>query len=223
MLWVSFAYTTPALLAGRKSCTRRHWQPGHARRFQAGATVTAYDRRPDHGGQPVAVLRLTQDAREEPDSATPDSDYEAEGFPYLLSCTHLLPRTIQAQVAQGLWSAAWFRQWRLAGGRSHVVRFEVLEYLNREGMDRFPAVAGLWQAARRGLATERRVAALLKATEPLLLDGDTLVLAVAYEFHRERLSDPAVSAAVERALTAVAGRPLRCRFVQQGALVAASR
>lgn len=43
---ISFAHTTPALLAGKKTVTRRDWKPGHAAKFHSGLDVDAWDRSP---------------------------------------------------------------------------------------------------------------------------------------------------------------------------------
>ncbi len=120
---ISFAHTTPALLAGEKTVTRREWSPEHAARFRAGQMVDAYDRSPRNGGKRVATIRITSITRE-PMSAMPDGDYEAEGFAYL--------------EAHGIGSAAGhdtsrrgFEEWRQAGTDAYVVRFELVEIDNR--------------------------------------------------------------------------------------------
>jgi len=46
---ISFAWTTEASLAGRKTATRRCWSEGYARRFKSGDLVQAYDRNPSGG------------------------------------------------------------------------------------------------------------------------------------------------------------------------------
>ena len=73
-LWISFSWTSAALLAGHKTVTRRDWDADYARRFRAGREVIAYDKLPRNGGKPIARLRLTDDARYEPDAAAPDSE-----------------------------------------------------------------------------------------------------------------------------------------------------
>jgi hypothetical protein len=118
---ISFAYTTPALVAGHKTVTRRHWDEAYAHRFKAGDDVVAYDRSPRQGGKPVARLRLTQDVRLEPDADAPDSDYDAEGFAFLYEA----PGKFRSFTRED------FAAWREEGGSSHVVRFEVLEIYER--------------------------------------------------------------------------------------------
>lgn len=119
-LIISFAYTTPALIAGQKTVTRRHWKGDYADRFKAGTEVTAYDRSPRAGGKPVARLRLTQDVQLEPDADAPDSDYDAEGFAFLYEA----PGKFRSFTRED------FADWRREGGSSHVVRFEVVEIVN---------------------------------------------------------------------------------------------
>lgn len=131
---ISFAWTTPSLLAGEKSVTRRDWDADYARRFTRGDIVLAYDRSPRSGGKPIARLRLTADVTYEPDADAPDSDWEAEGFgwfwdreleradrddPGSVPCSDIADRVC--------WDG--FADWRQRGGSSWVIRFEVIEYL----------------------------------------------------------------------------------------------
>ena len=80
---ISFAWTTPALLAGAKTVTRRDWKPEHAAKFHAGMLVEAYDRSPRAHGRKVATIRLTSAPRREWSSHLSEADYEAEGFVWL--------------------------------------------------------------------------------------------------------------------------------------------
>lgn len=120
---ISFAWTTPALISGNKSCTRRDWNPNYARRFRRGDIVIAYDRQPRNGGKPIARLRLTQDVTHERDADAPDSDWAAEGFAWF-------QQRYGDHLSNGR-DVSWkgFCDWRKDGGSSWVVRFEVLEYL----------------------------------------------------------------------------------------------
>ena len=52
---ISFRHTTPALLAGRKTVTRRSWHPVHLERWQKAWDLgrlehKAYDKSPRQGG-----------------------------------------------------------------------------------------------------------------------------------------------------------------------------
>jgi hypothetical protein len=81
---ISFAYTTPALLAGRKTRTRRLWDDAYAQRFHKGDLVQAWDHVPRvKGAKRVGTIRLTAEPRKEHISDMPAWDYEREGFAYL--------------------------------------------------------------------------------------------------------------------------------------------
>ena len=57
---ISFAWTTPALLAGAKTVTRRDWKGRHGMAFHEGDFVQAWDRSPRVGGKQVATIQLTE-------------------------------------------------------------------------------------------------------------------------------------------------------------------
>lgn len=80
---ISFAYTTPALLAGRKTVTRREWKDSWAERFKKDEFVQAYDKDARYGGKKVAVIQLTEKPYKEELIKMPFADYEGEGFRYL--------------------------------------------------------------------------------------------------------------------------------------------
>ena len=115
---ISFAWTTPALLAGRKTVTRREWNDRHALRFRKGDLVAAYNRQPRFGGHQVATIRLTRDAYKESTALAPPEDFEAEGFAYCEE--HGLK--VDGWPARAVW-----RSWRLNPDDWWVVRFEVVE------------------------------------------------------------------------------------------------
>ena len=81
MMIISFAWTTPALLAGQKTVTRRNWSDRHARLFHAGDHVAAWDRSPHLHGKQVAVIELTHDPYKSEE--LPHEDWSREGFDYL--------------------------------------------------------------------------------------------------------------------------------------------
>jgi hypothetical protein len=118
---IAFAWTTPALLAGRKSCTRRDWSPDYAGGFRKGDLVAAYNRNPRHGGRQVATLRLTDDPGLSRTCDAPDSDYEAEGFAYLQE---------QGKKVDGVSPLALWRHWkRQRDILKWVIRFDVIEIM----------------------------------------------------------------------------------------------
>lgn len=114
---ISFAWTTPALLAGQKTVTRRDWEPAYARRFHKGDIVLAYDRTPRVGGKQVATIRLTTDPYFERGCDTPHDDWEAEGFAYLES---------KGITLKGVQPTAIWRGWKATTDGLWVIRFEVV-------------------------------------------------------------------------------------------------
>ena len=76
---ISFAWTTKALLANKKSETRRFWTDEYAAKFKAGMIVDAYDKSARFGGKKVATIRLVKAPYKEPLSEMSDESFEAEG------------------------------------------------------------------------------------------------------------------------------------------------
>ena len=128
---ISFGWTWPALVNGAKSVTRRGWDPRYAAMFHAGEVVYAFDRSPRFRGHPIAKIRLTADPVLELDSLAPDGDYEAEGFAFFAEHPELLPKAAREQARVTLSREA-FDQWRKGGGKSWVIRFEIVEVYGKE-------------------------------------------------------------------------------------------
>jgi hypothetical protein len=114
---ISFAWTTPALLAGRKTVTRREWDTDYALRFQEGELVAAYDRSPRAKGKQVATVRLTRAPYVEEAAKAPDDDWEGEGFAYL---------TERGFTLHGLSPREMWDGWKADNPLLWVVRFEVV-------------------------------------------------------------------------------------------------
>lgn len=123
MMIVSFAWTTPALLADRKTVTRRDWRRVYAERFRKDQHIAAYDRSPRIGGRQVATVRLTQAPYLENIADAPEADYEAEGLAYMAE---------QGKRVQGVPPLQFWREWRSTGQLLYVVRFELIEVLQLE-------------------------------------------------------------------------------------------
>jgi len=119
---ISFGYTTPALLARRKTVTRREWDDRYAKSFKGGEIVQAYDKSPRAGGKKVGEVKLIVAPYKEPLMAMPDTDYEAEGFAFLYGNGHTPPKW------SGLpsFSMEAFKLWRQSGGTVWVIRFRVI-------------------------------------------------------------------------------------------------
>lgn len=122
---ISFAYTTSALVADRKTCTRRYWSEPYARRFQKNEMVQGWDKLPRCLGKQVAWVRITTAPYFEAMSLMPDSDYEAEGYAYFQENPHLLP------ARPGLMGTSWaeFEAWRRSPDSMWVVRLKLEEVL----------------------------------------------------------------------------------------------
>ena len=131
---ISFAWTSDALLAGRKICTCRDWERDYAERFKAGDIIRAYDRSPRYQGKQIATLRLTHDAT----FGTLvdvlggfDAAYEAEGFAYgdeqVASGNQQMRKAIERNL--GVEPGETLRDWlhQTAMVREWIVRFEVMD------------------------------------------------------------------------------------------------
>jgi len=123
MMTISFAWTTPALLAGVKTVTRRDWNPEYAARFRAGQLVAAYDRQPRYRGRQVATIRLTQPPYRQSTADAPESDWEAEGFAYL----ERMGSKVGKLTPRVLWKA-----WHVFPQEMWVVRFELVEVVGAQ-------------------------------------------------------------------------------------------
>lgn len=122
---ISFAWTTPALLAGAKTMTRRDWSTSHATKFRAGMLVDAWNYTPRVNSarrgiaiaHKVATIRITRDPYKVRvrGSLTPDV-IEREGFNWLREHGH-------AETVDQI-----LRSWDLDPElREWVVEFELVE------------------------------------------------------------------------------------------------
>lgn len=116
MMIIAFQQTTPALLAMRKSRTRREWNEAHTKKFKVGMICSAYDKSPRVGGKKVAEIRIVG-LKKEDISLMPDEDFEKEGFAYLEG---------QGIRIWGKEPLVAFQEWRDAGGEYIVVDFELV-------------------------------------------------------------------------------------------------
>lgn len=121
MMWISFSWTTPALLAGRKTRTRRQWKLSHAQSFNAGDLVAAYDKSPRIGGKKVAIIRLTKEPYFTNTYDLTDEDWELEGFAYLSS----IGATVNGKSPEQFWD-----DWKAAMLILSTIDFELVEILS---------------------------------------------------------------------------------------------
>lgn len=116
---ISFGWTTPALVAGHKTVTRRDWKQQHAAKFKAGMIVDAWNTSPRNvhmSPKKIATIRITRDPYIE-SSADFYPDEEAEGFWWLIENGHA--ETV-ADIGES---------WLSKPHPLYVVRFEVVEVL----------------------------------------------------------------------------------------------
>ena len=124
---VSFSKTTAALVARRKTVTRREWKDGHAARFKPGDVVDAWSASPHRGGKRVGKIRILS-VTKEPTRLIPDSDWEAEGFAYMAE------RGLNVEKDRSC--EAFCRAWRQHPTlETYVIRFEVVEILGESCED----------------------------------------------------------------------------------------
>lgn len=115
---ISFGWTTPALLAGVKTVTRRDWSEKHAAHFKAGQIVDAWNTSPRNvRGNPhkIATIRITQDPYLS--SNFPSEDWDREGFEYLEG----IGATLDGDTPAELW-----HYWTHGRPSLYVVRFELV-------------------------------------------------------------------------------------------------
>jgi hypothetical protein len=126
---LAFSKTTEALLAGRKSVTRREWGDRHyenvKRKFDDATAkgepfhMQAWSASPHRGGKQIGKVVITSLTRE-PTRDIPDSDWEAEGFEYM---EHNGIDVGPDQACVELWN-----QWRSDQDKiTTVVRFELTD------------------------------------------------------------------------------------------------
>src|SRR3990172_739702 len=115
---IAFAWTTPALLAGRKTVTRREWDDRYAAQFHCGDLVAAWDRQPRYGRHRVAVLKLTTQPIKESTASAPPEDYEREGFLWMETHGLLLAGVSPEEV---------WRSWHEDPQDRWTIRFELVE------------------------------------------------------------------------------------------------
>lgn len=112
---ISCAWTTPAVEAHIKTCTRRGW-PGHyAKQFHLGDMVQLYNKLPRCHGSLICLARLTADPILQSTAEAPETDWIAEGFQYLSS----IGATVNGFTPEQLWA-----QWHDKPELLWVVRFE---------------------------------------------------------------------------------------------------
>lgn len=116
---ISFARTTAALVARRKSVTRREWTDRHAAGFKVGDLAQAWSASPHRKGKKVGIIRITA-LYKEATCLIPDSDWEAEGFEYMQEHGIDLGKDLSCPRLWQLWKED------QTGFATWVIRFEVV-------------------------------------------------------------------------------------------------
>lgn len=121
---ISFAWTTDALLAGRKTCTRRDWNPAYAAKFTAGKVADAYDHLPRAHGKKIGDVQIKRVPYPERLCDIPDEDYEGEGLKFMEE---------KGLRIRGVEPIDWFNAWRDSTKVMFVVRFDLVFPCDRCG------------------------------------------------------------------------------------------
>jgi hypothetical protein len=114
---ISFALTVPALLAGRKSRTRREWPDRYASMFKAGDHCQAFDRSPRFGGKQIAIIEIIEIKKQHLSEMNAE-DYEKEGFKYFEDNGLKIWNKEATQA---------FNDWREDDQEVYVIDFKVLK------------------------------------------------------------------------------------------------
>ena len=116
---ISFAWTTPALIAGAKTVTRREWTASYARTFYRQDFVRAYDRSPRAGGKQVGTIELTVCPYQEHVGLTHADEYRYEGLAWMEEHGLKMP--------SGLSPLEFWKEWQRQNPLVWVVRFKLVE------------------------------------------------------------------------------------------------
>lgn len=126
MRGISFAYTTPPLLAGVKSVTWRNWDTDYAKSFKRGEVCTAWDRSPRVGGKKVGEIEIRL-VHQECSSDLPDEFWVWEGMRFLFWHPDVLPTKLWGKPCNPeSFSFESFCAWRRESHIGFVVEFRLL-------------------------------------------------------------------------------------------------
>ncbi len=124
---ISFAWTTEAVLAGRKKRTRRYWSIEYAKRFALGSTHQGYNRLPRVGGNQIGVLTITQIPHMQQTTSMTEEDYELEGLKYMEEVGLYIPvRTIDGKKVPPMHPRRFFEAWKEANDNPIVIDFDFI-------------------------------------------------------------------------------------------------
>jgi len=115
---ISYAWTTEAVKAQAKTCTRRNWTQEYALRFHEGKKVLALNRNYRYGGTPFGMVQLTTDPYRQRTGDMTEQDYADEGLLWMESQGLLIRKITPRQF---------FDNWKEENLMLYVVRFKILE------------------------------------------------------------------------------------------------
>jgi hypothetical protein len=126
---ISFFWTSPPLLTGEKTVTRRHWTAKYAATYRAGSVAVALNKDRRYGGKPIGLIRIVREPYLESTADMPDEDWRAEGFAFLDEHPELRPGRIFDHPAAPDEFAfdGGLARWRKRAEVMYVVRFELIE------------------------------------------------------------------------------------------------
>ncbi|RYG34656.1 hypothetical protein EON81_14970 [bacterium] len=134
---ISFAWTTPAVLAGHflpelpfKELTRRDWKPNYAASFKPGEVVSAWTKQARFGGEKFGVVRILSVTKEQSINVSSETDWHKEGFGLLT--------TLKSTFEKGYGACDVWRFWRFGvvdgeWNEGYTVRFELVD-INEVGI-----------------------------------------------------------------------------------------
>lgn len=132
-MWISFAYTTDAVIMGEKSVTRRNWVRSHAMKFYGTQVVDFYDKNPRSFGHNMGQIELLCSPYLQRTGKMTLDDYNREGLYWMERNCRLM---------NGQPPEVFFNQWKESNEMLYVVEFKLLN-LTSEGMKRKTDIKGV--------------------------------------------------------------------------------
>lgn len=122
---ISFAWTTDAVLAGRKKRTRRFWSRDYALRFKPNSLHQGYNKLPRVGGHQIGIVTITQIPHTQLTALMTEEDYELEGLKYMEEVGLYIPvRTIDGKKVPPMHPRRFFEAWKETNDNPFVIDFE---------------------------------------------------------------------------------------------------
>jgi hypothetical protein len=128
MLYISFAWTTAAFLAGAKCRTRRYWNDDYAEKFiriyEKHEPVGALDKLFRAGGKKIGELLLTERPFKQATGLMTEQDFIDEGLSWMQR---------QGILIKGQSPQQFFREWKLINDTPWVISFKSISQSNNQG------------------------------------------------------------------------------------------